>query len=214
MAIELELKPDFAEAVERLEAWWHGEVIDRACVQLMIPRPGDFPPLPEKEHATLRERWMDVEYNVERAAATLERRLYIGEAFPSYMPNLGPDICTTLVGGELHFRPTTSYVERFVEDWREVDLTPNFENVYWRTIREMTALSLEMGKGKFLTGITDLHTNADLLAGIRGSERLCLDLVDRPDDVHDAMARTRTLFMQAYDDLYDRIRPYGFGSTT
>ena len=33
-------KPDWDRARERLEAWWNGEVIDRAVIQVTAPRSG------------------------------------------------------------------------------------------------------------------------------------------------------------------------------
>ena len=185
--MELALKPDFEQAVERLEAWWHCEVIDRPCIQFTTAKDGDFPPMPDREHATLRDRWMDVEYNVGRAAAGLTRREYIGESFPSYMPNLGPDICAALLGAELEFMPGTSWPEPFVEDWASVDFTPQYDSAYWQTIRDMTALSLDMGEGRFITAITDLHTNGDLLSAIRGREEICLDVMDQPEELRKAI---------------------------
>jgi len=35
--------------------------------------------------------------------------------------------------------------------------------------------------GKMLLAHLDLHTNMDLLAALRGPERLCLDLLDQPE---------------------------------
>jgi hypothetical protein len=212
--MELALKPDFDRAVERLEAWWHCEVLDRACVQLTVRRPGGGKPIPQKGHSTLRELWMDAQYQVERAAAALTHSMSLGEAFPAYMPNLGPDLCATLFGAELEFAPGTSWAVPVVADWETADLAPNFDNPYWQTVREMTALSLEVGRGQFITAITDLHTNGDILSAIRGREALCLDLADRPELVVEALRRVSRLYPAMYDDLYGPIRARGLGSTT
>jgi hypothetical protein len=212
--MQLALKPDFDEAAARLEAWWHCEVLDRPCVQFTIARQGDFPPMPTKQHATLRDRWMDVEHQVMSAAAGLERREYIGEAFPSYMPNLGPDICATLLGAELEFMPGTTWVEPIVDDWSTVDFTPRYDGEYWQTIRDMTKLSLEVGAGRFVTAITDLHTNGDLLSAMRGREEICLDIMDRPEELRSAIDAVGALYEGIYNDLWHPIRERGLGSTT
>jgi hypothetical protein len=212
--MELSLKPDFDRAVERLEAWWHCEVLDRACVQMHVARPGEHRPYPAKKHATLRERWMDVEYHVESCLRSYERTYYVGEAFPTYFANLGPDICATLLGGELEFMPGTSWAEPFVDDWNDVDFTPQFERVYWDTIRKMTDLALEVGEGKFITGLTDLHMNGDLLSAVRGREQLCLDLHDRPDELREVIRKAGAMYPVVFDDLWNRIKAKGLGCTT
>ena len=209
--MELALKPDFPEAVERLEAWWHRAVIDRPCIQFTTAKTGEFGPRPKRDHATVRDRWMDVEYQVEVAAYGLARRDYIGEAFPSYMPNVGPDICATLVGAELEFMSGTTWVEPIVDDWASVDFTPRYDSVYWQTIRDMTKLSDKIGDGQFITAITDLHTNGDLLSAIRGREQICLDVIDRPEELRAAMRAVGELYAGVYDDLWEPIRGRGLG---
>lgn len=212
--MELSFKPDFDRAVERLEAWWHCEVLDRACVQMYLSRPGKHSPYPVKNHATLRERWMDVEFSVMSALCSCERTYYVGEAFPVYYPNLGPDVCATLLGAELEFAPTTSWAIPFVRNWKDVDFTPRFEGEYWSVIRKMTDLALEVGDGKWITGLTDLHMNGDLLSAIRGRERLCLDLHDRPDELREVIRKVGALYPLVFDDLWNRIRAKGLGCTT
>ncbi|MBM3213312.1 hypothetical protein FJZ36_00125 [Candidatus Poribacteria bacterium] len=213
--MELEYKPDFDRAMERMEAWWHCEVIDRACVQITIPRKeGNLPTIPSKRHETLRERWMDSEFQVEAHAASMAHRKYLGESFPAYLPNLGPDQCATLVGAELVFSPGTSWAVPFVKDWKDVDWTPQFTSIYWQTLRDMTELSIEMGRGKYITALTDLHMNGDLLSAMRGREELCVDLKDRPDEVREAIRKAGELYAPVYDDLWLPIRDAGLGSTT
>ena len=50
--------------------------------------------------------------------------------------------------------------------------------------------------GKMLLSSLDLHTNMDLLAAIRGRQRLCMDLVDQPEMVDRAMDDSRAIFRE------------------
>ncbi|MCC6734010.1 MAG: hypothetical protein IT394_12355, partial [Candidatus Omnitrophica bacterium] len=83
--MDLEYKPDAAKAFERLEAWWEGEILDRPAIQLFAPKENPAP-LPRKNHASLREKWMDVDYTVECADIHISNTHYIGEAFPAFWP--------------------------------------------------------------------------------------------------------------------------------
>ena len=73
----------------------------------------------------------------------------------------------------------TSYSVPVVEQVREVlAIKPNFDTPYWNTIRRLTELSLQRGRGRWITGVTDLHTNGDLLAALRNPQDLCTDCAD------------------------------------
>ena len=60
--LTLAWKPDAARAVERMRAWWEGEILDRPTLQVTAPLPAARPPPPAAHHAALRDRWMDAEY--------------------------------------------------------------------------------------------------------------------------------------------------------
>jgi hypothetical protein len=57
----------------------------------------------------------------------------------------------------------------------------------------------------------DLHTNMDLLAALRGPERLCLDLVDRPEVIDRAMDDARAIFRELWPAVTGAGRVYEFG---
>jgi hypothetical protein len=199
MSLELEYKPDAAEALKRMEAWWKREILDRPTLQVTAPRP-ERRPLPEKHHATPRDRWMDVEYNVERAAVAMGNTYWAGESLPFFFPNLGPEIMTAALGAELRFGEETSWSEPILSDWSalpELRIDPG--NEYLQTILDLTKLSLEVGKGKFLTGHTDLHPGADLAASLRDPQQLCIDLLESPAEVHALMDVLRPTFYQFFD---------------
>ncbi len=141
MIESLEWKPDFGKTAQRFAAWWHGELIDRPLVTLNV-RQATQPARTSAHPAALRQAWMDVQYVVDRAVEAMGRRQYLGDSYPLFWPNLGPDICATLFGAELQFAADTSWSSPVVhtpDDWqRIIDSKPDFDNVYWRTIERMT----------------------------------------------------------------------------
>lgn len=212
--LELANKPDAGQALERVEAWWDGALIDRACVQVTAPRRPDRPP-PSVAHKTLRDRWMDAEYSVDLADHYIGSTYYGGEILPSYFPNLGPEVLSTAYGAELQFGPETSWSEPFLTDWSQVEaLRFDADNVYVRTILDMTRISLEKGRGRFLTGITDLHPGGDLAASFRDPQQLCLDLVESPQQVHSLLDKVWSSFFDFYELQHSLLRQAGQTITT
>lgn len=212
--LSLQYKPDAAQALRRVEAWWEGHVLDRPTIQVTAPKPNPRP-YPQKQHATHRDRWMDVEYAVECADIHCANTYWGGEIFPSFFPNLGPEIMTAALGAELHFTQETSWSEPILRDWKDVPrLHIDVRNPYVETILAMTRLGLEVGRGKFLTGHTDLHPGADLAASLRDPQQLCIDLLEAPDEVLRLMDALRPTFYEFYDLQYDLMREAGQTVTT
>ncbi len=195
-------KPDFHRTINRFEAWWRGEVLDRP--PLTLHAPGARQPMyPSKTHADERQRWMDVEYRVEAAVAHMAASVYPADSFPIYWPNLGPEITATLHGCELEFGRDTSWTTPIVhsaEQWETfLDSGPDFDNLYWRTIERMTRAALDRCDGRFAVGITDLHGNYDILAALREPQELCLDLIDCPGLVARAAMHAAKTFVAAFE---------------
>ena len=213
--MELENKPDFEQALARLDAWWRREIIDRPPVTVAV-RPTARPTMPEKTHASLRDRWLDVEFQVDRAEARARGGTYIAEDFPRYEPSAGPELCATVFGAELEFGQSTTWSIPRCTSCREIpDIRPNLDNPYWNAVRAMTDASLERGKGKWITALPDLHTNGDLVAALRDPQQLCLDLADDVDSVRAACDYvTESGYALMYDDIWRRISAAGQPTTS
>ncbi|MGI6416415.1 MAG: hypothetical protein ACOX1P_12160 [Thermoguttaceae bacterium] len=213
--MELATKPDLPEVLARFEAWWNRQPLKRPLVTIEV-EPDRPPQLPGKHHGSVRERWMDVEYVLDCVEARIEAGVYLGDTVPIYMPFLGPEICAALFGAELVFKSEeTSYSVPSVRRVRDLlAMEPDFSSPYWETIRQLTDLSLQRGRGRWITGVTDLHTNGDLLAAVRDPQQLCLDCADDLEGVRLACEHVTDWFPAIFDDLYGRIAAAGQPCTT
>lgn len=206
---ELLYKPDAPRALARIEAFWNRAVLDRPCVQVYAPRPGGLP-MPRKSHPTVRDRWMDAEHTVAMHEAWISSTYYGGDLLPQFWANLGPEIMTASLGAELEFGEVTSWSVPMLHDWAEIPrLAVDPHNPYLRKILEMTQLGLEIGKGKFITGITDLHPGADLAASLRDPQQFCVDLAEAPDECMALMRQLRPSFYAFYNLQHDLLKAAG-----
>jgi hypothetical protein len=213
----LKWKPDFDETIGRFDAWWRGEVIDRPPARVSVTPTRAYAG-PTSSHATLRDRWMDATFAVDAAIASMAMTDYVGDAFPAFCPNVGPEITGTLFGCELEFGEHTSWsvpIVHDVDDWQKVLDTPaSFDNVYWQAIESMTRRAIELCDGRFVVGMTDLHGNFDILASLREPMNLCTDVVDCPDVLAKACAHVSAGFVAAFDRQHATVSAAGFGSTS
>jgi hypothetical protein len=220
MLHELAFKPDFAKTIDRFEAWWLGQIIDRPPVSLGVKphRPYEGP---QSHHATLRDRWLDAEFQVHSAIAEMQRWDYVGDDFPVFYSNVGPEITATLYGCNLEFTERSSWSSPVVlapqgpDGWQRIaNMPPDFTNPYWRCVERATDLALELCAGRYAVGFTDLHGTYDILAGLRDPQDLCLDLLDCPDLVAAAAANVTHGYVAAFERQAQRLFPAGQGSTT
>lgn len=206
-SIELEGKPDFEQAMQRVYAWYEGEILDRAPVRFMAHNAafnlGDVEGKRSPEEQ--KKRWFDVERRVEDYVRSIEGKRFLGETFPVFDPNLGPDVYAAFYGAELTFGEVTSWSHPIVHDWDDmVRLKLDMHNEYFKTIEALMLCAIERCAGKALVGYTDLHPSVDCAMAWRGTERFCLDLYEAPDRAKELIEIAYRDFHTIYDH-FDRI---------
>jgi 5-methyltetrahydrofolate--homocysteine methyltransferase len=210
----LEFKPDFAEAQKRWAAFWAGELLDRPLCCIRAPKEGA-----EQVWGPPYLAGADGNYQpiIDQAIAAAACTYWAGEAMPVYVPSFGPDQIAAFMGAELRLAPGntgTNWVEAFVDDWDAVmPLTIREDNIWWMRMQEFMRLLGEAMDGKMLVSHIDMHSNADALAAIRYPSKLCMDLVDMPEKMDEAMRQVRALFPYIYDRLYEAARMDRYGTT-
>jgi hypothetical protein len=211
----LSTKPDFAEAMQRVEAWFHGRMIDRAPVRFSKHNAqyDNNGGLDRARWPTLRDRWFDTEYQIDSALAGLEGRVFRAETFPVYWPNLGPEIYAAFFGCALEFGEITSWSEPLISDLSEPSQRslPVFDpaNVYLNKLEEMTVRALERCAGKALVGVTSWCPGIDCAAAWMGPENLCLAMMLEPEHTGKLIEKTFEPFPALADVYYNRLARIG-----
>jgi len=197
----IEYLDDWEERLARQDAFWDREIIDRPVVCICLRRPDSPHPEPKaKRHATIRDRWMDASYVAERALARVMNTEFLGDALPCASPNLGPEVLSAFFGLEMEYDERTSWSIPSVSTWEDLEnVRFSEDNFYWRKLIEITDALLEVGRGRFYTGLTDFHPGGDWIAALRGVEQLAVDLIEAPHQV----MRLRGIIDEAYPRIYD-----------
>jgi hypothetical protein len=212
--MRLEKQPDFERILARFEAWWQCEIIDRPVVSLSVD-PEREPILPQKTHRTVRDRWFDFDFRMDCLEASLDVAEFVGDSFPSFWPNLGPSLCATVFGCDLEYSERTAWSAPVAKSIRDVlKIRPDLNNAYWSAIRRATQESIQRGNGKWITGISDLHTNGDLVAALRDPQELCLDCADDLEGVRLACEYVTDFYAPMFEDTWKLIDAAGQPTTT
>ncbi len=203
-SLDLRHKPDFLEAMDRVYAWYEGAMIDRVPVRftphnLLKPRGAG-----RTDRAALKARWLDTGAVLDAFVEGLARQSFLGETFPLYYPNLGPNAYAAFYGSRLEFGEETSWAEPAIAGWRDIGGIAFSRNGYYAKILELTREALDRCPGSFMVGYTDLHPGMDCLAAWRDTQALLMDLYDEPELVKAASLLAEADFHRIYDE-YDRI---------
>lgn len=191
-ARSLALKPDLEDAEDRWLAFWAHEIIGRPCCMIQAPSNDVEAAAAPPYLAGVRGSLTAV---ADQALAWGRSRYWGGESIPCYVPSFGPDMVAAFLGAELVVPEDvtgTTWARPCVEDWdRALPLVVDEENYWWRRMQEFLGVLAEHLAGEMLVAHLDLHSNLDALLALRGGERLCLDLIDRPETIDRAMAEVR-----------------------
>lgn len=203
----LKKKPDAAFAMDRIHAWLEHEIIDRVPVQF---HRHDMTHKIDKSNSawdSLKVRWFDSEYQVNKFIKSIQNREFLAESFPVFWPNLGPDVYAALYGIELEYADETSYAihrnEPIPDLLNELHLTT--ENSYFKKLEEMTELATEMSDEQYFVGYSDFHPGFDTVAAWRNPETVCLDIIMDPEGVKQLLKKSTDDFQFVFDYFHNML---------
>ena len=210
--VELETKPNFDEAMERVHAWYEGELLDRPPLMFARGAAG-AKPVPHKDWKTPKDRWYDTEFIVDSFVEGCKVKNYLAETFPIFWPNLGPNIFTAMYGVPYEFGEGTTWSvidkSKLYDDDDVLDFTPpkfDMNNEYMKKLDEMTDYAIEKCRGWAIVGYTDLHPGGDWAAALKGNETLLLGLYSQPEDVKKLIRSCEKDFFEFYDHFDKKLK--------
>jgi hypothetical protein len=169
-------KEDWEETKARFEAWWAGEVVDRVALAVTAPRRAANLPRPRDDEAKYRDADFLIRFYEEAFSATY----FGGEAAPAPLLMLG----WAAWGCPVHFRPETVWMDPILGP--EDDLGAyrfNWSNRGWVELQELTRRLAEAARGEYLLALAPLLPPGDALSSYLGPDQLCVDLLERPEQV-------------------------------
>ena len=189
-----------------MAAWWAGDNVGRCGLAVTAPRDDrpDEPPPPEP--TTPEEKWFDLDYWSALTEWRNAHTFFGGEAFPKYARGYG-GFCThpVFLGCEIELDLTTGWVRPHPalagEAIDRAALRIDEDSPALRFHLARLRRSAEEARGKCIPGVGAFGGAGDTLAWLRGTQRLLVDLIDRPEEV----AAAEMYLMDQWCGLYDRF---------
>lgn len=206
------LQKKYDSLYTRWQQYWNMGNHDRPLMSITTLQPIQKPAIATPVSFT--QKWEDIDYVLANARRKMQNTYYGGEAFPSFNPDLGPDIVGAVAGCEIIYGADTSWAEPCVEDWSAfAPICFDENNKWWKKIQAITKAAVEDANGDYLVGITDLHPGTDGLVSLRGPQDLCYDLIDEPGTLIQRSDELFAVYKEMHTRLANMIRPIQQGST-
>jgi len=203
---------DFEAIKQRFDAFWDREVLDRPLIHVTAPRkPEQSITLPNVK--TIEEKWTNIDCILKKIELYFESTIFLGDAIPSYWPNLGPNQLTAFLGGDLIFLDEhTSWVKPFLNRLEGFKPSIDESNKWWRIMNKIMDAVCEVAEGNFLVGVPDLHYGGDALAAMMGTRNLVRALYAHPEEVKRVIGRLTEICIEVFEAFYRKISRVQEGS--
>jgi len=212
MAAEIHFtEQDWQRIEQDWTAWWAGE-LDRPLVVLETLTPmedaGDWAQFTKFGLDTPEEAIID---NWQRI---LEATRWHGDAYPKWWVNFGPGVMAAYLGSKPTWTPDTTWFWPLegIDRLEDIHLQYDHANPWWLRVQSITRCAVEQWGKQILVGITDIGGNLDILASLRSSDKLLLDLTDSSDEVDRLVSEITPLWLRYYDELYSITNSVGRGN--
>lgn len=210
-------KEDWEGTKKRYLAWWAQDAFGRCALAVTAPK-DDPPAIDEPQRPpTPEERWTDLDYLSALCEYQLSRTFFGGEALPIWSGGYpGNKRMAVFLGGEVTLSWDTGWIEPLLagEDLSDVfSLRLDENEPHFHFALELLRRGVSEAKGKSLVTVGAFGAVGDTLAALRGTERLLVDLIERPDQVARAELFLVDLWCEAYDRFYDVVCEADEGST-
>ncbi len=218
--MQMEYKDDLEVAQRRMAAWWEGAIIDRAVVQVTAPRSGvaaDHLDSLRSTDGLSRDRllawYTDPELVIPRHERLVAGTFWGGEAVPVMFPFSISLVAIVAAYLGCPYGPivgsNTGWAEPVIDDWAtRPGLVFDPANEWWLRTRRLLDAAAQRAPGRYYVGVPDLNGPGEILALLRGTERLAVDLIEHPDAVKVALKEVEAAWLRYWEAAIGTIHQY------
>ena len=205
-------KPNLEETKRHYIDWWNhrGIVLNMwEHFQEGVKPHADVPaPKPYKD---LNQRWFDPAWRADYLDWYVAHSSLMADILPVANTQLGPGSLAAILGGVfeggedtiwIHPRPASSVADGVPDD--DITFDPNHPN--WLLHKELLSACKRKAQGHYYVGMPDLMEGLDVLAALKGTDKVLLDTVMQPEVLERQMQQINDIYFQVFDELYDIIR--------
>jgi hypothetical protein len=202
-------KKDWAKTRAHHESWWRREGLVVAAWGNGLTKNGAPHAVVEKPAPPSSwEQWhRDSGYVARRIRHDMAHRVWPADMLPVCWPDIGTVTLATYFGAIPEYADNNIWYHPCITDTRDVPplvFDPNAE--HHRLVEAVAQETVAVSEGNYLVGMPALTGGLDVLAELRGTQELLMDMVDNPDWVHEKLREIQRAYAPTYDRMYEIVR--------
>ena len=198
-------KSNLEETKQHYLDWWNhkGIVLNmwEHFQEGVEPHAGVATPLPPVD---LNQKWFDPEWRAGYLDWYVAHSSLMADMLPVANTQLGPGSLAAILGGVFEGGEDTIWIHPD-PDFKE-DIVFNSEHPNWILHKELLKACKKKAAGHYYVGMPDLMEGLDVLAALKGTDKVLLDTVMQPEVLEHQMQQINDIYFKVFDELYDIIR--------
>ena len=198
-------KSNLEETKQRYINWWnHKGIILNMWEHFqegVQPHAEITPPAPAKD---LSQKWFDPQWRAEYLDWYVAHSSLKADILPVANTQLGPGSLAAILGGVFEGGEDTIWIHPNPDFTDEIVFNPEHPN--WILHKELLKACKAKANGHYFVGMPDLMEGLDVLAALKGTDRVLLDTVMQPEILEQQMQQINDIYFKVFDELYDIIR--------
>ena len=198
-------KPNLEETKKRYINWWnHKGIILNMWEHFQdgVTPHADItmPPAPKD----LNQKWFDPQWRAEFLDWYVAHSSLMADMLPVANTQLGPGSLAAILGGVFEGGEDTIWIHPDPNYKDDIVFNPNHPNYLLH--KELLKACKAKAQGHYYVGMPDLMEGLDVLAAIKGTDKVLLDTVMQPEVLERQMQQINDIYFKVFDELYDIIR--------
>ena len=198
-------KSNLEETKQRYINWWNhkGFILNmwEHFQEGVQPHAEIMPPAPAKD---LSQKWFDPQWRAEYLDWYVAHSSLKADILPVANTQLGPGSLAAILGGVFEGGEDTIWIHPNPDFTDEIVFNPEHPN--WILHKELLKACKAKANGHYFVGMPDLMEGLDVLAALKGTDRVLLDTVMQPEILEQQMQQINDIYFKVFDELYDIIR--------
>ena len=198
-------KPNLEETKRRYVDWWNhkGIVLNmwEHFQEGVKPHANVPKPAPPKD---LNQKWFDPQWRADYLDWYVAHSSLMADMLPVANTQLGPGSLAAILGGVFEGGEDTIWIHPDPNYSDDIVFDPEHPN--WLLHKELLKACKAKAQGHYYVGMPDLMEGLDVLAAIKGTDKVLLDTVMQPEVLEHQMQQINDIYFHVFDELYDIIR--------
>ena len=157
-----------------------------------------------KPYKDLNQRWFDPQWRAEYLDWYVAHSSLMADMLPVANTQLGPGSLAAILGGVFEGGEDTIWIHPNPNYTDDIKFDTNHPN--WLLHKELLKACKQKAQGHYYVGMPDLMEGMDVLAAIKGTDKVLLDTVMQPEVLEHQMQQINDIYFQVFDELYNIIR--------